>query len=72
MSDRVKGIIVTFESDIREDDAKEIINAILMIKGVLNVNTSVRDHNDIMNRERVRSEYKERLWNALNDVDPQG
>lgn len=72
MSDRVKGIIVTLESDIREEDAKEIINAVLMIKGVLNVTTSVRDHNDIMNRERVRSEYKERLWNALNDVDPQG
>lgn len=71
MSDRIKGIIVTLENDIREDDAKEIINAVLMIKGVLNVTTSVRDHNDIMNRERVRSEYRERLWNALNDVDPQ-
>lgn len=67
MTDRLKGLIVTLEADIREDDAQEIINAILLLRGVLNVTTSVRDHNDIMNRERVRAEYRERLWNALKD-----
>lgn len=67
MTDRLKGVIVTFESDIREDDAQAIIHAIEMIKGVLQVETSIRSHDDIMNRARIRDEYRIRLWEALRD-----
>lgn len=35
MTDRLKGFIVTLTTDIREDDAESIVQAIKMIKGVL-------------------------------------
>ena len=69
MTDRLKGVVVTFEADIREDDAQEIINAIQMIKGVYSVSKSVRTHDDIMNRQRIRMEYREKLWKVLHDND---
>lgn len=34
MTDRVKGLTVIFEQDIRDDDCEYITNAIRMIRGV--------------------------------------
>jgi hypothetical protein len=65
MTDRLKGLIVTFEKDIRDDDAQGVIDAILMIKGVLSVTTSVSTSDDSMNRLRIRHELKEKLFEAL-------
>lgn len=67
MTDRLKGVVVTFEEDIRDDDAQEIINAILMIKGVKTVATSIANHDDHMNRSRIRLEYRQKLFDALKD-----
>jgi len=46
MTDRYKGLMVVFEKDIRDDDAKKIIDAIKMIKGVLNVEPSISTSED--------------------------
>jgi hypothetical protein len=35
MTDRLKGCVVTFDQDLRTDDAEAILNAIRMVKGVL-------------------------------------
>ena len=69
MTDRLKGVTVTFEADIRDDDAKAIINAIFMIKGVIDVEPSIRNHDDIMNRARVREEMENKIWNAIRGDD---
>ena len=61
MTDRLKGLTVAFEKDIREDDAQCIIDAILMIKGVANVTTSISSVEDYMNREQVRREVDHML-----------
>jgi hypothetical protein len=37
MTTRVSGFVVTLEQDIREDDAQEIVRAILLLKGVVNI-----------------------------------
>jgi hypothetical protein len=37
MTKRVSGFVVTLEQDMREDDAQEIVRAILLLKGVVNV-----------------------------------
>lgn len=37
MTTRVSGFVVTLEQDMREDDAKEIVRAILLLKGVVNI-----------------------------------
>lgn len=56
MSDRIKGFYVALEKDIKDEDFKEIKNAVLMVKGVLKVKESISDPSDWMNRERIRNE----------------
>jgi len=65
MTDRLKGFIVTLDHDMRDDDAEVIVNAISMIKGVLTVKPSVRDLDDLMNRELIRQEITNKLYEVL-------
>jgi len=65
MTDRIKGFVVTLEQDVREDDVAAITDAIGMIRGVLSVDPSVVDHEDHMNRVRIRAEIQKRLWEAF-------
>ena len=65
MTDRLKGAVVTFSHDIREDDAEALLQAIGMIRGVASVTPSVAYLGDHMARERVRSELRVRLYDAI-------
>lgn len=67
MTDRLKGITVVFKDDMREDDAEHIINAVLMIKGVLKVTTLKLDADDYINRERIKSEMRKKLFDVLDE-----
>ena len=62
MTDRIKGLMVTLDRDIRDDDAESIISAILMIRGVGSVATSVTNPTDHMNRERIRLEMYDKFY----------
>jgi hypothetical protein len=66
MTDRLKGVWVTFDKDIRTDDAQPIIDAIKCLRHVLSVEPNVTDVPDYMARERVRMEYSEKLWEVLH------
>ena len=66
MTDRVKGFTVTLEHDIRIDDVEVIKQAIEMIRGVANVDCSISNTDDIMNRARIKNELQEKLWKALD------
>ena len=68
MTERLKGVYVAFEKDIREDDAEYITNAIRMIKGVTSVNGIIANVEDEMNRERIRLEFKRRMYEALDQL----
>lgn len=63
MTDRVKGFVVTLEKDIRIDDVQPIMDAIKMVKGVVAVEPSISDSNDIIIESRVRVD----LCNKLAD-----
>jgi len=65
MTDRLKGVVVTFDRDIREDDAEYILNAIRMIKGVIDVTPNVLNSDDHINRMRIENEIREKLWQAF-------
>lgn len=65
MTDRLKGAVVVFADDIREDDAKPILEAIRMIKGVASATGRVANMDDHMNRERVRHELEMKLVKVL-------
>ncbi len=68
MTDRIKGVWVAFDRDIREDDVEATINAIRCIKHVVAVEVSVSNSNDWMARERVRSELGPKIWDAIESV----
>lgn len=65
MTDRLKGVVVTFEKDIREDDAEEILSAIRMVKGVLSVKPLVSNYEQHVAEERVRMELGQKLLKIL-------
>jgi hypothetical protein len=65
MTDRLKGLTVAFAHDIREDDAEAIVNAIKIIKGVLDVKPIVSTHDDWIIESRVRRELGEKLIAVL-------
>ena len=52
MTDRFKGVLVTFEREIREDDAEKYIDAIKMIKGVHKVEPYINGAEDWMMYEK--------------------
>jgi hypothetical protein len=66
MTDRVKGVWVAFDHDIRSDDAEPLIEAIKRLRGVQSVEESITDAGDWMARERARHELIEKLWAVLH------
>ena len=66
MTDRLKGCWVAFEEDIREDDAQAMLNAIRHVRGVQAVTRVVADADDWMNRQRIRSELLQELYDVLH------
>lgn len=66
MTDRLRGVLVTFEKDIREDDAEEILNAIRMVKGVLTVKPLlVNNLEQAIAEDRVRHELHQKLFKVI-------
>jgi hypothetical protein len=66
MADRLKGVTVTFAEDLRVEDAEAILNAIRMIKGVIDVQASVTNPDDHMTRALVRMELRARILKVLD------
>lgn len=61
MTDRLKGCTVVFDRDIRDDDAKPILDAIAQIRGVSAVFGEITSSADFMARVKVDMEWRERL-----------
>lgn len=66
MTDRLKGVWVAFDHDIRDDDAEPLINAIRQLRGVLSVEPSISDPSDWNARQRVHHELAEKLWAVIH------
>lgn len=61
MTDRYNMLYVTLEQDMRYDDAKATIDAILQIKGVITVDARIVDAADHVARSRIRVEFWEKI-----------
>lgn len=61
MTDRYNAFVVILEKDIRDDDAEQIINAIKMVKGVLDVTPHIADPRDAIATTRAKQEIMERI-----------
>lgn len=65
MTERVKGFLVHLEDDVREDDAEKVADAMKMFEGVVMVEPIPANHHDVINRNRVRKELTDALFDAL-------
>jgi hypothetical protein len=65
MTNRVQGFIVTLEKDMREDDAKEVIRAIEMLRGVIRVKPV---ETDLLGQQVERDRLRVDIYNALHSV----
>lgn len=68
MTDRIRHVTVTLDSDYRDDDVKVILDAIKMIKGVGSVKPKVSDLPEILARETVRVELEGKMYDAVKAV----
>lgn len=70
MTDRYAGFLVTLESNIREDDAEEILTALRMVRGVLSVEPAVSSFEVHIAEERARWKLEQRLIAVLRQDEP--
>lgn len=66
MTDRIKGVWVAFDRDIRTDDVEPLLEALKCFRGVSSVTTSTVHADDWMNRDRIRNELSARLYEVLH------
>lgn len=64
MTDRVKGLYVVLDKDIRDDDIQVLINAILSFKNVIDIKTELSNFSDYIAFSRV----KESVFKKIIDV----
>lgn len=67
MTDRYNALLVVLDQDIRDDDAEAIINAIKMVKGVLDVKPNVMDPMDAIATARARHDLTGKVYKALQE-----
>lgn len=65
MSARVIGVMVSFDTDMRQEDAEAIMRAIECIRHVRTVEPHVVDEVDWLAREKVRGEWAAKIWEVL-------
>lgn len=68
MTDRIKGFLVTLESNIREDDAEAILNALQMVKLVHSVVPYVSGMEDYMCERRGRTDALFEVANSITGL----
>jgi hypothetical protein len=66
MTDRLNGLYVVLDQDIREDDAEATIAAIKQIKGVLSVTPNVAGFDEHIAEVRIKSELSQKLLRVLH------
>ena len=62
MTDRVNGLFIALEKDIRTDEIGPLITAIKQLRGVLSVEKNIADPSAWIASERVRQELGEKLF----------
>ena len=68
MTDRIKGLTVTLEGDIRDDDCEVITTAISMIRGVAFVSTHVADIGHHMAKQQLKGELRIKIYDLVEKL----
>ena len=67
MTDSINGVFVTFDEDIRIDDAEGLIQAIKMMRRVLDVTPNVSDSMGHVATVRAKQVIAEKLFAVLRE-----
>jgi len=67
MTDRINGVFVTLETDIRIDDAEYLLNAIRMIRGVIDVTPNVSHPESHMAKVTAKMELEKKILKVLRE-----
>lgn len=65
--EKVKGFVVVLKEDMDWVEAEPILNAISLINGVDKVSVSQLSSDDVINREKVKSELVDILLSQITD-----
>jgi hypothetical protein len=65
MTDRYDALVIVLDGDVRSDDAKTLIEAIGLLRGVVSVEPHVRQIEQCIGEARIRRDLENRLWAAL-------
>jgi hypothetical protein len=68
VTDRHSGYLVILSSDIREDDAEYILNAIRMIKGVADITPITSEPYEGIVWQRVNAEWRTKLRQVMEEM----
>lgn len=65
MTDRVQGYVVILDENMREDDAEAVVQALRMVRGVLDVQPVPATIETHVAEERARLKLLQQLWDFL-------
>ena len=66
MSDTIKGVVLTLESDLRPEQSQELIKALGLIRGVVSVDPVPSDHcADFVTETRVRCDLQKHILSFI-------
>jgi hypothetical protein len=65
VTERTRSLVVALDKEYREDDVQVIINAIKMIKGVIDVNMNIFDGKDHMNSWASQLDFRTKIIKSL-------
>ena len=68
MTDRLKGCTVVFDRDIRVDDAEHLLDAIRMLRGVIDVTPEIKVLSDFHAQIRAHIDIQRRLFKVLENT----
>ena len=68
MTDRYNALTVVLGTDMREDDAEQLIHAIKMLRNVISVEPNITNVESHIASTRVRTEIAQRLMEVLYPV----
>ena len=71
MDEKIKGLIVTLEDGISEECHEEILNAIYMVKGVIDVSkvSSEGSFHESLVARQMCAQMKEKVQGLIEDID---
>lgn len=67
MTNRVNGLYVTLEGEIREDDVEPLVNAIRHLRGVLTVELHIQDWDAEIAKRTAQWELRKKIFKVLED-----